>query len=115
MLFKPARALKASISALVARLISNTGRSHRKFTGLKLNGGLASARGLSFCFFRRLVVLVSCFHRRACRLGSQTTNRFFNYSRDIPGLLALRLGIEPRLPVGWYHPVRRYVIGDRTF
>jgi hypothetical protein len=30
-----------------------------------------------------LVVLVSCFHRRACRLGSQTTNRFFNYSRDI--------------------------------
>jgi hypothetical protein len=30
-----------------------------------------------------LVVLVSCFHRRACRPGSQTTNRFFNYSRDI--------------------------------
>jgi hypothetical protein len=30
-----------------------------------------------------LVVLVSSFHCQACRLGSQTTNRFFNYSRDI--------------------------------
>jgi hypothetical protein len=25
------------------------------------------------------------FHRRACLPGSQTTNRFFNYSPDIPG------------------------------
>jgi hypothetical protein len=32
----------------------------------------------------RLVVLVCCFHRRACPLGSQTTNRIFNYARDIP-------------------------------
>jgi hypothetical protein len=30
-----------------------------------------------------LVVLVLGCHRRAWRLGSQTTNRFFNYSRDI--------------------------------
>src|SRR5258705_385541 len=38
-----------------------------------------------FCFFMRLLVLVcSLFHRRACRLGSQTINRFFNYLRDIP-------------------------------
>jgi len=35
----------------------------------------------------RLLVLVSVlFHRRACRLGSHTTNRFFNYSRDIHSL-----------------------------
>jgi len=32
----------------------------------------------------RLVVVVVFFHRRACLLGSQTTNRFFNYPRDIP-------------------------------
>jgi hypothetical protein len=32
----------------------------------------------------RLVVLVCSIHRRACRLGSQTTNRIFNYRRDIP-------------------------------
>jgi hypothetical protein len=32
----------------------------------------------------RLVVLVCFFHRRACPLGSQTTNRIFNYARDIP-------------------------------
>src|SRR5213593_1885531 len=33
---------------------------------------------------RLLVLVCSLFHRRACPLGSQTTNRFFNYSRDIP-------------------------------
>jgi hypothetical protein len=33
---------------------------------------------------RLLVLVCFLFHRRACRLGSQTTNRFFNYSRDIP-------------------------------
>jgi hypothetical protein len=38
----------------------------------------------------RLLVLVSVlFHRRACRLGSQTTNRIFNYSRDIPVTLCI--------------------------
>jgi hypothetical protein len=31
-----------------------------------------------------LVLVCVYFHRRACLLGSQTTNRFFNYSRDIP-------------------------------
>lgn len=25
-------------------------------------------------------------HRRACRLGSQTTNRTFNYAGDIPSI-----------------------------
>ena len=29
---------------------------------------------------------VCLFQRRACLLGSQTTNRFFNYPRDIPCL-----------------------------
>jgi hypothetical protein len=33
---------------------------------------------------RLLVLVCFLFHRRAGRLGSQTTNRFFNYSRDIP-------------------------------
>jgi hypothetical protein len=32
----------------------------------------------------RLVGLVCSIHRRACLLGSQTTNRIFNYRRDIP-------------------------------
>jgi len=51
---------------------------------------LASASGLMFCFFMRLLVLVcSLFHRRACRLGSQTTNRFFYYSWDIPAGLPI--------------------------
>ena len=32
----------------------------------------------------RLVCLVCYFHRRACLLGGQTTNRIFNYAGDIP-------------------------------
>jgi hypothetical protein len=33
----------------------------------------------------RLVCLVfGFFHRQACLLGSQTTNRIFNYAADIP-------------------------------
>src|SRR5206468_2543017 len=71
--------------ALVWRMISSIGRSNWKFTGLTLNLALASASGLMSCCFMRLLVLVCfSFHRRACLLGSQTTNRFFNYSRDIP-------------------------------
>src|SRR5205823_11944042 len=85
MIFKPAWALNASTSALVWRRISSIGRSNWKFTGWTLNLALASASGLMSCCFMRLLVLVCfSFHRRACLLGSQTTNRFFNYSRDIP-------------------------------
>src|SRR5881392_4518003 len=85
MIFKPAWALNASTSALLWRMISSIGRSNWKFTGLTLNLALASASGLMSCSFMRLLVLVCfSFHRRACLLGSQTTNRFFNYSRDIP-------------------------------
>src|SRR5437867_9331910 len=85
MIFKPAWALNASTSALLCRMISSIGRSNWKFTGLTLNLALASASGLMSCSFMRLLVLVCfSFHRRACLLGSQTTNRFFNYSRDIP-------------------------------
>src|SRR5664279_1582887 len=61
MIFKPAWALKASISALVWRIISSIGRSNWKFTGLTLNLVLASASGLLFCFFMLLVVLVCSF------------------------------------------------------
>src|SRR6266571_3173261 len=85
MIFNPAWALNALTSALVWRMISSIGRSNWKFTGLTLNLALASASGLMSCCFMRLLVLVCfSFHRRACLLGSQTTNRFFNYSRDIP-------------------------------
>src|SRR5438034_10220294 len=85
MIFNPAWALDASTSALVWRMISSIGRSNWTFTGLTLNLALASASGLMSCCFMRLLVLVCfSFHRRACLLGSQTTNRFFNYSRDIP-------------------------------
>jgi len=45
---------------------------------------LASASRLRFCCFMRLVRLVCSFHRRAWSLGSQTTNRIFNYAGDIP-------------------------------
>src|SRR5437667_12747451 len=87
MIFKPAWALKASTSALVWRMFSSIGRSRWKFTEFTLNLALASASGLMSCCFMRLLVLVCfSFHRRACLLGSQTTNRFFNYSRDIPGV-----------------------------
>src|SRR5437773_12431025 len=85
MIFNPAWALNASTSALVWSIISSIGRSNWKFTGLTLNLALASASGLLSSSFMRLLVLVCfSFHRRACLLGSQTTNRFFNYSRDIP-------------------------------
>lgn len=33
----------------------------------------------------RWVGVVCYFHRRACLPGGQTTNRIFNYRRDIPG------------------------------
>src|SRR5439155_26222343 len=85
MIFKPAWALNASTSALVWRMISSIGRSRWKFTEFTLNLALASASGLMSCCFMRLLVLVCfSFHRRACLLVSQTTNRFFNYSRYIP-------------------------------
>src|ERR1035438_1270519 len=61
MIFKPAWALKASISALVWRIIFSIGRSNWKFTGLTWNLVLASASGLLFCFFMLLVVLVCSF------------------------------------------------------
>src|ERR1035441_1306812 len=61
MIFKPAWALKASISALVWRITSSIGMSNWKFTGLTLNLVLASASRLLFCFFMLLVVLVCSF------------------------------------------------------
>ena len=62
----------------------------QRFCASRFNVVLASASGLMFCFFMRLLVLVcSLFHRRACRLGSQTTNRFFYYSWDIPAGLPI--------------------------
>src|SRR5204862_6559101 len=85
MIFNPAWALNASTSALVWSIISSIGRSNWKFTGLTLNLALASASGLLSSSFMRLLVLVCfSFHRRACLLGSRPTNRFLNYSRDIP-------------------------------
>ena len=40
-----------------------------------------------FCFFMWLVGLgFSFYHCRACLLGNQTTNRIFNYARDVPCL-----------------------------
>jgi hypothetical protein len=38
------------------RITSSTGRSNWRFTGLRLNLVLASASGLMFCFFMRLLV-----------------------------------------------------------
>src|SRR6266487_2707742 len=85
MIFKPAWALNASTSALVWRMISSIGRSNWKFTGLTLNLALASASGLMSCCFMRLLVLVCfSFHRRACLLGSQTTNRFSTIQGTFP-------------------------------
>src|SRR5208282_2166670 len=69
MIFKPACALKASTSALVWRMTSSIGRSNWRFTGLRLNFVLASASGLMFCFFMRLLVLV-CFSFHAELVGS---------------------------------------------
>src|SRR5436309_12309437 len=85
MIFKPAWALNASTSALLWRMISSIGRSNWKFTGLTLNLALASASGLMSCSFMRLLVLVCfSFHRRACLLGSQTTNRFSTIQGTFP-------------------------------
>src|SRR5881397_3140887 len=85
MIFKPAWALNASTSALLWRMISSIGKSNWKFTGLTLNLALASASGLMSCSFMRLLVLVCfSFHRRACLLGSQTTNRFSTIQGTFP-------------------------------
>src|SRR5437762_13478522 len=85
MIFNPAWALNASTSALVWSIISSIGRSNWKFTGLTLNLALASASGLMSCSFMRLLVLVCfSFHRRACLLGSQTTNRFSTIQGTFP-------------------------------
>jgi len=43
---------------------------------------------------RLLVLVCFSFHRRACLLGSQTTNRFFNYSRDIPTRSTTGFGVN---------------------
>src|SRR5262249_45593208 len=85
MILSPAWALSASTSALAWRMTSSIGNSICNRAAWRLNLVLASAIGLMFCLFMRLLVLVcSLFHRRACLLDGQTTNRFFNYSRDIP-------------------------------
>jgi len=38
-----------------------------------------------FVFMRLVCLVVVFFHRQACLLGGQTTNRIFNYAADIPG------------------------------
>src|ERR1035441_7840386 len=75
MIFKPAWALKASISALVWRIISSIGRSNWKFTGLTLNLVLASASGLLFCFSMKSVGNLTDFVREHMLEASSVEER----------------------------------------
>src|SRR6058998_1583517 len=88
MIFKPAWALKASISALVSRMISSIGRSNWKFTGWRLNLVLASASGLMVCFFMLLVVFGS-FHSLPSLSARQPNHQplFQLFKGHFPGLL----------------------------
>lgn len=82
MIFKPRSTLAASMSCWSSKIKSSIGRVSSKRRGSD-DLVLASASQLRFCSFMRLVCLVCGFHRQACPLGSQTTNRIFNYPRDI--------------------------------
>src|SRR6059036_2560658 len=104
MVLTPRSALSASMSGFNSRIRSSIGRHCSRIRDSS-DLVLAWASRFVFFFFMLLVVFGFGFvDRQACRLGSQTTNRIFNYEGDIPlripQLVQLRLGNTLRsLPV----------------